>query len=143
MFYLLLECADYFEKFLDKNIKDEKEFECRELTAKLTTDVIGVCAFGLKMNAIDDENSKFRVIGRSVFHITKFKLIKYIIRQTMPWLFKLLCPLMYDKEMNDFFIGTMKETMEQRIKSGIKRNDFVDILVHLKQNPEKLGNIGK
>lgn len=143
MFYLLQECADHFSEFLDKYTDTHEEIECRELTAKFATDVIGVCAFGLKMNALDDEDSEFRKYGRQIFSINWWKALRNVLRQATPWLFKLLGPLMYDKKLNEFFIGTISETMEYRKSNNVRRNDFVDLLIEIKENPHKLGNIGK
>lgn len=143
MFYLLQECADHFSEFLDKYTVTHQEIECRELTAKFATDVIGVCAFGLKMNALDDEDSQFRKMGREIFKMNRWKAAKFVVRQAMPWLFKLLGPLMYEREMNEFFIGTITETMNYRKEHSIKRNDFVDLLCEIRDNPKKLGDMGK
>lgn len=143
MFYLLQECADHFSQYLEKHTAANSEIECRELTAKFTTDVIGVCAFGLKMNALENEDSEFRKMGREIFTVTKWKALRMIIRDATPWLFKLLGPLMYEKKINDFFIGTITETMDYRKEHNIKRNDFVDLLVEIRENPKKLGDIGE
>lgn len=143
MFYLLQECAKNFGEFLDKCTATNEEIECRELTAKFTTDVIGVCAFGLKMNALDDENSMFRKMGRQIFIVDRWKAVKFIIRQAAPWLYKLLGFLMYDRELNEFFINTMNQTVSHRKEHNLRRNDFVDTLIEIKDNPKKLGHIGK
>jgi cytochrome P450 family 6 len=143
MFYLLLECADHFEKFLDNYTTKNVVIEVRELTAKFTTDVIGVCAFGLNMNALADDESQFRKIGRKIFQATIFRVLRFRIRETAPWLFRLLGPIMYDYEINNFFIDLMKNTMDYRKKNNIKRKDFVDLLMEIRDNPDKVGNIGK
>ena len=143
MFYLLTECAEHFEKYLDEYVKKDPIIECRDLTAKFTTDVIGVCAFGLKMNALADEDSQFRKIGRKIFEMSLSRIIKSRIREAMPWLFKLLGPLMYEHEINDFFIETMIQTMNYRKTNNIKRNDFVDLLMAIRDDPSKVGDIGE
>ncbi|XP_014204417.1 probable cytochrome P450 6a13 [Copidosoma floridanum] len=141
MFYLLTECAEHFEDFLGTMVAKSPELECRDLTAKFTTDVIGVCAFGLKMNALAEEESQFRKIGRKVFEVSLLKSIRLKIREATPWLYKLLGPFMYDRETNDFFIGSITETMEYRRRNNIKRNDFVDLLMEIRDNPEKISQI--
>lgn len=143
MFYLLMGCAEHFEKFLDTIATKNAEIECRDLTAKFTTDVIGVCSFGLKMNALAEEESEFRKAGRKFFEITRFKLLKLMIRECAPWLYKLLGSFMYDYRLNDFFINSMKETMEYRKNCNVKRNDFVDLLLEIRDNPDKINHIGE
>lgn len=141
MFYLFQECAERFSEYIDKHTVSE--IECRELTGKFATDVIGLCAFGLKMNALENEDSEFRKMGREVFNMNKWKAIRSVIRDRMPWLFRLLGPIMYERKMNEFFIRTLTQTLHERKKSNLKRNDFVDLLLEIKENPKKLGNIGE
>lgn len=143
MFYLLIECADHFEQYLKRYMEKNSVIECRELSAKFTTDVIGVCAFGLQMNSLGDEDSEFRKYGRKIFEPTFTKTLKFRIREGAPWLFRLLGPLMYDHDLNDFFINTMVQTMDYRKKNNIRRNDFVDLLMKIKDNPSEIGDIGK
>ena len=143
MFYLLAESADHFEQYLEEYTKNNSVIDCLEITAKFTTDVIGVCAFGLKMNALDKEDSEFRNVGRKFFSVNTMKILKMRIREALPWLYKLLGPLMYDHEINDFFINTMKQTMDYRRKNKIKRGDFVDLLMAIRDDPSQVGDIGK
>ena len=50
---------------------------------------------------------------------------------------------MFDNNLDKFFIGLMKETIDYRIKNNEKRNDLVDLLIEIKKNPEKIKSIGK
>lgn len=143
MFYLLLECADHFEDFFKNQVEKNPIIECRELTAKFTTDVIGVCAFGLKMNALTEEDNEFRKYGRRIFEASWRRIIKFRIRESVPWLYNLLKPIMYESDINNFFIDMMTQTIDYREKNNIKRNDFVDLLINIKNNPSKVGDIGK
>ncbi|OXU29726.1 hypothetical protein TSAR_016158, partial [Trichomalopsis sarcophagae] len=141
MFYLLAECGNSFETLIDNMVKKNPVIECRELTAKFTTEVIGICVFGLKAEAMTDGDSEFRKIGRKVFENSWMKFIKFRIRDAMPWLFNLLGPFFYDHEINGFFINLMKQTMEYRKKNNVRRNDFVDLLMDIKDDPSKVGDI--
>lgn len=143
MFHLMLECADHLEKTLGKMTESDDVVECCEATARFTTDVIGACVFGIDMKALEDEDSQFRKVGRKFIHADKWRAFKLRFKQIFPSLYSFLGPLMYDHEINDFFIGSMIETMESRKKNHIKRGDFVDLLIDLKSNPDKLKGIGK
>ncbi|XP_043279915.1 probable cytochrome P450 6a14 [Venturia canescens] len=145
MFYLLIECADHLEKYLDDLVDSTKTnemiIEFRDFTAKFTTDVIGVCAFGLQMNAIADENSTFRSMGKRIFANNWKTLMLFRLRTIAPQLFEIFGRFLVDKEMSDFYINTMTQTMDYRKKNGIVKHDFIDLLMVLRDHPEKVTDI--
>ncbi|XP_046752752.1 cytochrome P450 6j1-like isoform X2 [Diprion similis] len=138
MFALILECADYFEKYLHTLAEKGEPIDCREITAKFTTDVIGSCAFGLQMNAIGDEDSEFRKMGRKVFEISLRARIFQIVRMAAPWLYELIGVSALPLDVQQFFMSSMKETIDYRMKNNFSRGDLVDMLIEIKNNPEKL-----
>lgn len=141
MFYLISECGQMFEGYIDKIAEKGETVEIRDLTAKFTTDSIGVCAFGLNMNAIGDQDSEFREIGRDMFKTDFLNNLRRLLREMSPTLYRLLKPVVYNKKMNDFFIGLMKETFEYRAENNVYKHDFVDTLMELKKQ-KKLNNMG-
>ncbi|XP_046472545.1 cytochrome P450 6A1-like isoform X2 [Neodiprion pinetum] len=138
MFALILECADYFEKYIHILAEKGEPIDCREITAKFTTDVIGSCAFGLQMNAIGDEDSEFRKMGRKVFEVSLKARILQIMRTAAPWLYELIGISALPLDVQQFFMSSMKETIDYRMKNDFRRGDLVDMLIEIKNNPEKL-----
>lgn len=106
-------------------------------------DVIGVCAFGLNINALSDEDSEFRRIGCQIMKDTYRNRIRREIRLLPHWLAKLLKPFIArDEKVVDFFVSTLRHTMEDRRNNNVRRQDFVDLLMDMKDNLEKIGNEG-
>ncbi|XP_017758026.1 PREDICTED: probable cytochrome P450 6a14 [Eufriesea mexicana] len=138
MFHLLVECADHFGKYLDNLVKKGEFIECRDIAAKYTTDVIGSCAFGIEINSFASENSEFRQMGRKVFQTNIKSMFRDRLRD-FPWLFKVLGPLTIERDIVEFFKRITTETIDYRMKNNVRRYDFIDTLVDLKQHPEKLG----
>jgi len=117
--------------------------ECRELMAKYTTDVIGSCAFGIEMNALSNENSEFREMGRKAFSLTWRNILRIRIRQMFPWLYNTLGQFL-QTDVTKFFTRVIVESMDYREKNNIIRNDFIDVLRELRNYPgRKLDDIGK
>lgn len=143
MFTLILECADHLEQYLDKVSGKDEPVECRELTAKYTTDVIGSCAFGIEMNALTDEDSEFRRVGRKVFAPNITQILRFRLRQSLPWLYNLLGYILPPTEITTFFTKTIVDTMKYRDENKIERPDFVNMLMELKKHPDKLENISE
>ncbi|XP_025603009.2 cytochrome P450 6a2-like [Athalia rosae] len=137
MFLLIQECADQFEKYLHVVAEKSDSIDCREISAKYTTDVIGSCAFGIQSNAIADEDSEFRNIGKKVFAVTPRRKYLMLIRSTLPWLYKLLGKSTTPPEVLEFFNRTVKEMLDYRTETGTKRGDLIDTLNELKQEHSK------
>lgn len=38
----------------------------------------------------------------------------------------------FPKELEDFFLNAVRETIEEREKNNIRRNDFMDLIIQLK-----------
>ncbi|XP_011862715.1 PREDICTED: cytochrome P450 6B2-like [Vollenhovia emeryi] len=143
MFSLISDCADHLVQYMENIASKNEPVECRELTAKYTTDVIGSCAFGIEMNALSDEDSEFRKMGRKVFSPTWTNLLRIRARQMFPWLYEMLAyaHIIPQTEVTKFFTRVIVETMDYRETNKITRNDFIDMLRELKKHPEKLGDI--
>lgn len=141
MFYLLLDCGNNFQRYMEKNVVKDEPIEVRDLTARFTTDVIGTCAFGLQMNAMADEESEFRKMGKDVFSMNTFKIIKFRIREGAPWLYELLAPIMRDNIVTNFFMKIMKDTVEYRRKNNVIKHDFIDQIMELQDHPDKIPEV--
>lgn len=143
MVSLISECANKLDGYIEKLASRKESIECRELTAKYTTDVIGTCAFGIEMNALSDEDSEFRKMGREIFTPRWYKSLKNIIREAMPWLYNILGYILPQTKVTKFFIRLTMDNINYREKNNIFRQDFIDTLRELKKHPETVGNFGK
>jgi len=143
MFSLISECADHLEQYIEKLVSKNEPIECREVTAKYTTDVIGTCAFGIEMNALSDEDSEFRRMGRMVFTPTWQNILRRGMRVTLPWLYEMLSYVLPQSEVNQFFTRVVIDTINYRETNNVFRHDFIDTLRELKKNPDKVGDISE
>ncbi|XP_011704424.1 PREDICTED: probable cytochrome P450 6a14 [Wasmannia auropunctata] len=141
MLSLISECADHLVQYMEKVVSKDDLIECRELTAKYTTDVIGSCAFGIDMNALSNEDSEFRKIGRKIFNPSWTHMLRIRIREVFPWFYNMLGYILPQTEFTKFFVRVITENIDYREANNITRNDFVDTLRELKKHPDKLGNI--
>ncbi|XP_051165488.1 uncharacterized protein LOC127284206 [Leptopilina boulardi] len=141
MFHLLIETSEHLEEYLNNIVIENEPIECRKLTAKFTTDVIGSCAFGIDINALSNEESEFLRMGRKIFDLNFWRTLKIRIRDITPWLYELLGPILAEKEMNNFFVNLVRDTMKYRKENNIVRHDFIDLLREVKENPDKLSDI--
>ncbi|XP_067009335.2 probable cytochrome P450 6a14 [Anabrus simplex] len=132
MFQLIEECAQQLREYLAEPAEKEREVEMKEILAKFTTEVIGTCAFGLQFNAIEDPHSEFRRMGRAVFKPTLMSNVRRFTLAFIPELAKIFNISFITKDVTDFFLKAVKETVTYREENNIRRNDFLQLLIDLK-----------
>lgn len=97
--------------------------------------MIGTCAFGIECNSLKDPNAIFRRMGKKVFEQPKLGTFGRICAASMPALAKKLGLKAHHADVTEFFMNAVKETVTYREQNHVKRNDFMDLLINLKNNP--------
>uniref|UniRef100_A0A1I8MZ63 Cytochrome P450 n=1 Tax=Musca domestica TaxID=7370 RepID=A0A1I8MZ63_MUSDO len=139
MYPTIMEVAENFVRVFGELSQKNKNnvVEIKELLARFTTDVIGKCAFGIECNSLKDPNAEFRIMGkRSLSGRRHGKLLTGFI-QGFPNLAKKLDMRMVPDDVNDFFMRIVRETVAYREQNNIKANDFLSILIDLKNGEGK------
>jgi cytochrome P450 family 6 len=132
MFDLMTECAHQLKEYLEKSAQNGEMLEMKDVMAKFTTDVIGQCAFGLQSNAIKDSESEFRQMGMQVFRSSPLRAVLSILQMAFPSFMKIFPIKPLPDVVTKFFIRTVKEVMDYREKNNVSRNDFMQLLIELK-----------
>lgn len=137
MFSTVLEVSKHMIEKL-KTSKELKMIEIKEVLASFTTDVIGNCAFGLDMNAIEDSESKFRQMGRKFFNKGSNILIKMFFLTSFRSLAQKMGLKLIPEEISYFFRKIVRETVEYRRANNIQRTDVMDLLLKVQDLDGKL-----
>lgn len=111
--------------------------EVMELSAKLMTDLIGTTAFGMNFNSLKDPDAEFRKYGREMFRSTFKRYLQLLSILFIPSLRPYTNAKFFDEEGSKFLRSTFWDVINERIKSGIKRYDLIDMLIEIKNNQEK------
>ncbi|XP_016922170.2 probable cytochrome P450 6a14 [Apis cerana] len=137
-FTQILDCSNHLVTYMDKLVKMGEPIDVREVTAKFTTDVIGSCVFGIKMNSLSGKESEFRRFGRQIFAMSFLKILRLRIKQFLPMLHYLLVRILPADQETKIMLKLTKDTFNFREKHNIVRPDFMNILMELKKHPEKV-----
>nr|QZM07484.1 cytochrome P450 monooxygenase CYP6BK30 [Lasioderma serricorne] len=133
MFDTLVQCTGPFIEAMDKMIDEEEPIDIKEMLARYTTDVIGSCAFGIECNNFKNPNSEFRKHGANAFAgRSLIKVFILFLRNEFPRLASILRIKEMDKEGRDFFMRMVKDTIDYREKNGVKRDDYLQMLMKLR-----------
>ncbi|KAJ8933324.1 hypothetical protein NQ318_020827 [Aromia moschata] len=142
MFQTLVDCGIVLEKYFEANINNTDPVDIKDILGRFTTDVIGSCAFGLECNSFKDPDSPFRRHGKRVFVFTVFDMLKGIFSLNFPKLAKTLGVCTNSEPVRNFFYKLAQDTVEYREKNKIARNDFVQLLLELKNNNKEISSNG-
>ncbi|XP_061400023.1 cytochrome P450 6g1 [Musca vetustissima] len=136
MYPLMLEVASQLENFL--SLKGENfTTEVKEICATFTTDLISTIAFGINANSIKNPDGEFRSQCRKFFLFTLPRAIDFSVAFFLPKFVSLLRVKIFTKDFSKFLRSTITHVMTERERTGIPRNDLIDILVALKKEAAK------
>jgi cytochrome P450 family 6 len=73
-------------------------------------------------------------MASAVFDLSKFELIKVQIMQSFQNFSKLLGLTINSKKTINFFMDVIKNSVRYREENNVKRNDFLQLLIQLKDS---------
>ncbi|KXJ81553.1 hypothetical protein RP20_CCG018946 [Aedes albopictus] len=128
MYPTMIAAGKQFSEYMEEKVGKECELELKDLLARFTTDVIGMCAFGIECNSMKDPNAEFRQKGRMHFEAPRNRK-KDMLCSIAPRLARLMGLKQIIPDLSEFFLGVVRETIDYRVKNGVRRNDFMDLLI--------------
>lgn len=132
MFQTLVDCSDGLKDLCEEVVAKDAEVDIKDVFARFTTDIIGSCAFGLECNSLKNPDAEFRKMGRRIFEQTTWEAVKTFIGLSFPALAATLNLRLFDENASNFFMKAVKDTVDFRESKNIKRNDFLQLLIQLK-----------
>lgn len=142
MFATVVSVADEFVSCIEAMAKTDAEMEMSDLLGRFTTDVIGTCAFGIECNSLKDPDAKFRYMGKKIFDKPRITRTQRLIITLYKDLARAIGICNTHQDVADFFLGIVAETVAYRETHGVRRNDFMDLLIELKNRPAEEGELG-
>lgn len=139
MFNTVLEIGERLSERLNVVVSESLnqcvEVEIKNYWARYTTDVIGSCAFSLECNTLNDKDALFREMGRRVFEEPRRSMDAQLLVAQMKEYANFFGIKQLPDELTKFFENIVKETLAYRQSNKIERNDFMHLLIDLKNNP--------
>ncbi|KAJ3618417.1 hypothetical protein MTP99_006414 [Tenebrio molitor] len=123
MFQTLADCQVNLLKKVDEECAMKKPLDIKELLACFTTDIIGSCA----------------LYGKKVFTTTRFQRLKKTLCVNFPELALYFNISTQPKDITDFFINVVKNTIDHREKKNYTRNGFMQLLIDMKNDKQEGG----
>jgi cytochrome P450 family 6 len=130
MFGTLLECGKELQDCLQEPANKSETIELKDILARYSTDVIASCAFGIQCNCLKNPDAEFRTWGRKIFKLSAANKLVRMVTFLWPSLGRFL--EFPSKDVSKYFMEMVRETVEYREKNDIRRNDFMQLLIQLK-----------
>lgn len=137
MLSLMTDSIDDFTSAIrrDINRKNPKggavEYNMLDVLSAVANDVIATCAFGIRTNALEEENNEFFAAGKSIaYAVQSFKVLA---TSAMPKLATFLKVKMIDKKVDEFFRDIVRNSIQQRKEHKIVRNDMIQLMLLAQQ----------
>uniref|UniRef100_A0A1I8PTG9 Cytochrome P450 n=1 Tax=Stomoxys calcitrans TaxID=35570 RepID=A0A1I8PTG9_STOCA len=134
MFPLVTKLGNDLIEVFHKTLVSDQVLEVRDLVARFTTDVIGTCAFGLEIDSLHNPNVEFRRMSRKAIVEKRYGTLGFMLRFSFPELSRRLHVKETVADVEEFFLDIVRNTVDYREQNNVKRNDFMDMLIDLKNN---------
>lgn len=134
MFPIVAEAADRMVGYLKQANLSKDSLEMKEVFAEFTTEVIANVAFGLDIKCLGHPENEFRKVTKSIFNGSKWQNFKGFLIFAMPNAAKYFNMALNPRFVTDFFVKTVRDNLEYREKNNIRRNDFFQLLLDIKNS---------
>ena len=116
MFELIRDCAsDLCQTFLKQAAAGEKlDWEMKDLFSRYSNDVIATCAYGIKVNSLEDRENDFLVTGKKLMSFQDGLGFRFLFLALFPRIAEFFKMSVIDKAVGGFFRSMVLDTMQER-----------------------------
>ncbi|XP_063894848.1 cytochrome P450 6B7-like [Helicoverpa armigera] len=136
MFYLMHEGADNFIDHVSKECEKKQEFEVHSLLQTYTMSTISSCAFGVSYNSISDKVQTLEIVDKIISEPSYAIELDYMYPKLLAKLNLSIIPT----PVQHFFKSLVDSIISQRNGKPAGRNDFMDLILELRQMGEVTSN---
>ncbi|KAH8309490.1 hypothetical protein KR059_010788 [Drosophila kikkawai] len=136
MYPTVVSVAEELLAVMHEKVERNSVLDIRDVMARFTVDVIGTCAFGIKCNSLRDENSEFLHFGKRSLTDKRHGPLLHGFMHSYPGLARRLGFVRTAQHIQNFYQRIVYETVALREKENIRRNDFMDLLIDMKNKKE-------
>lgn len=136
MFDQIIKCCELITCQIEDQIISSKPVDVGSLMFVYATEVIASCAFGVQLLSNSEQKNKFKTAIDNVFSFNLIRAIRIAMFFVFPKVVNFLGIKVVYRSVSDFFINLTKDSIRYRKQNNIKRNDFLNLLMELKDKEE-------
>jgi cytochrome P450 family 6 len=133
MFPTMRDCGKVLQEYVAKEIKSgQTTFDFKDLSARFTINNISSVAFGVDNDCINEPDNIFRKMGLKLFEPSLRNGIVNTLAFFAPRFFTWSKIAPFPADLEEFIYSLVNETVEFREKNNVQRNDFMQMMIQLK-----------
>lgn len=140
MYNTISDKGDNFIKAIER-ASQNGSVEVKEISNRFTLDVVSSVAFGMEANTLKNEHEELVKIFRHIFGDEGPSIFYFFFLFAFPKFSKFIHLRQFNKTVSDFFYNVIGGTIRQREENKISRNDFLNMLIELKNKGSIDGEI--
>ena len=115
--------------------------EMKEISNRFAIDVVSSCAFGMEANTLNSEHPELVSIFKQVFNDGGPGMLYIFFLFAFPKFSKFLHLRQFNKKISEYFYDIIGGSISYREQNKVNRNDFLNMLVELKNKGSIDGEI--
>nr|XP_024216478.1 probable cytochrome P450 6d5 isoform X1 [Halyomorpha halys] len=131
MYDVMTEVGDGLLEYLDKN--KSNDIDIREAMGLFSMDIIGSAAFGIYPGVLKNPESEFRLMGNKINNTGVKTLARTVFFFSFSKIAKIIGFSLLPKSVTGYFSNIIRNAIDLRKKNDIKRNDFIQMMIQLKE----------
>lgn len=139
MYPIIINKSDNLVSAIEEKMKLNQSIEMKDVLNRFTVDIISSVAFGMEADTLKNQNERLIVMFREVFGSDA--LMKIFFQFAFPKLSKFLNISLFTQNVTTFFTDVLVNNVKYRESSNDKRNDFLNMLIQLKNKGSIDGEI--
>lgn len=106
----------------------------RDVTMRYICDSIGSTAFGMDCRALTEDEPFLMHIADRLFKPSRKEFLGYLLANAYPKLGDFLPWVGTPKDVEQYFMAIINETVQHREQNNVQGNDFMNLLIQMKNN---------
>jgi cytochrome P450 family 6 len=115
--------------------------ETKDISNRFMIDIVSSCAFGMEANTMNYEHPQLVKVFRQVFTDEGNGAFRALILSVFPNMSKFINLRMFPRSVQDYFDDIVGGSISYRENNKIERNDFLNMLIQLKNKGSIDGEI--
>ncbi|KAG5669769.1 hypothetical protein PVAND_000063 [Polypedilum vanderplanki] len=133
--------SEEMTEVLGEYADEGKTLNYRDMASRLMCEIVGEIAFGIKCNALRDPNCEMMVLSDFLSIKDMKQRVMYLFSNAFPEVCRKLNIQITPKDVQHYFLKIINEAIEYREKNKIRRNDYFDMLLQLKNEGKLDGDV--